>query len=89
MHYITVEPIQKKDENLRVTNALIIVEKSSGWQDNPTQIFETPLAEAVKRDHSDLPRVVVACIKYLQPRVADLEGVFRVSGSADKISQVR
>lgn len=45
LYYISVEPIQKKDENLRVMNPLQIVERVSNWQDNPTQIFETPLSE--------------------------------------------
>lgn len=47
------------------------------------------LLQACKRDHADIPRIATACVAFLQPRITDLEGVFRVSGSADRINQVR
>jgi len=90
IHTLYVETIVKKSDNLKVPLTVKIANKSDAWKTNYTQIFEVPLAEALKREKTDVPKVLINTTEYLRKKGLDeIEGVFRISGSADKINQMK
>jgi len=55
-------------------------------------IFGIPLAEAVTKASqiaANVPDVVTMCVVYLKERALDEEGLFRLSGSATKIKELK
>jgi len=51
-----------------------------------TQIFGVPLDEIVQREKTDIPNIVVDCIRWLENTKGDTEGLFRVAASATELS---
>jgi len=91
IHTLYVEPIVKKSDNLKVPLTIKIANKADAWKTNFTQIFEVPLAEALRREKTDVPKVLISSTEYLRKKGLDdnVEGIFRISGSADKINQMK
>merc|ERR1712137_347440 len=88
-HKQWVENLQKCCKEARTERDQKIAEKESGGAD-VGKVFCRPLEDQVEvTDGSELPKIVPLCIEYIEERALDVEGIFRLSGSAVLIQEYK
>lgn len=90
-HKQWLENLQKGCEEARQERDQKIAEKEAGVSgEGVGKVFCCPLEQQVeKTDGSELPKIVPKCIEYIEERALDVEGIFRLSGSAVLIQEYK
>mmetsp|Transcript_11826 Transcript_11826/g.20239 ORF Transcript_11826/g.20239 Transcript_11826/m.20239 type:complete len:788 (+) Transcript_11826:52-2415(+) len=90
-HKQWLENLQKVCEEAREERDKKIAEKEAGIStEGVGKVFCCPLEQQVeKTDGSELPEIVPKCIEYIEERALDVEGIFRLSGSAVLIQEYK
>jgi len=88
-HKQWLENLQKCCEEARIERDQKIAEKESGAA-GVGKVFCCPLENQVEvQDGSELPKIVPKCIEYIEERALNVEGIFRLSGSAVLIQEYK